>query len=425
MTDRAAADPVAALAAFLDLYPTAGGGIGIAVSGGSDSMALLHAAALLARQRSLPLTAATVDHRLRAGSDAEARQVGAVCTGLGVGHAILPWADAPGHGNLQQAARQARRRLLSAWALREGVSLVLLGHTADDVAETVLLRLARGSGVDGLARMRAWWMADGVAWGRPFLDLPRAGLRRWLADRGKTWIDDPSNDDLRHDRARARRLMEALAPLGLTRERLCRTAGHMARAREVLEAAAIGRAQTDLRIEQGDVLLSPRCLHLQADETAGRLLRAALEWIGGSGKPRWEALLRAAALVQRGRRAALGGCTLLPEPWGAAPGGVRVTREMRAVAGLSVPVRSDGPMIWDRWTIVPPEASPTGDLRVAALGPAGLAQLASVPRNLPAVSLMASPAIWTGDCLVAAPLAGGSRGWSCTPASPFPLPVGS
>ena len=144
------ADAVAAVMARAPAGP-----VGVAVSGGSDSTALLALVRAWAEAEGRSVLAVTVDHRLRPESAGEAGVVAELCARLGVGHATRVWADAPGRGNLQASARAARQHLIGAWAREAGLAAVALGHTLDDQAETVLLRLARGSGVDGLAAMRA------------------------------------------------------------------------------------------------------------------------------------------------------------------------------------------------------------------------------------------------------------------------------
>ena len=297
--------------------------VGVAVSGGGDSVALLHLArAALAGGG---LLAVTVDHGLREGSAAEAAEAGRLCADLAVPHDVLRW-EGEGRGNLQARAREARRRLIGEWARKRGVETVLLGHTADDQAETVLLRLARGSGVDGLAGMPEGFRAEGVTWARPLLGVTREALRAWLRARGIAWAEDPSNDDPRFDRARARALTEALAGLGLTRERLLRTAGHMARARAALDSRAAGIARERAHEDGGGLLLPLDLLEgFEAEDAPGRLLAAALIWVGGQEvRPRWEALGRLVDLVRAGRAATLHGCRVAPEgTW------LRLEREAR------------------------------------------------------------------------------------------------
>lgn len=308
--------------------------VGVAVSGGGDSVALLHLVLDAMRPHGRNVLAVTVDHGLREGSDQEAAAVARLCAGLGVPHDTLRWDDS-GRGNLQARARAARRRMIGAWARERGVESVLLGHTADDQAETVLLRLARGSGVDGLAGMPEGFWAEGVAWERPLLGVTREALRDWLRAREIAWAEDPSNEDPRFDRARARAMMEGLAGLGLTRGRLLRTAEHMRRARATLDAQAAGIARDSVR-EEGGSLLLPRDLlgRFGSEDAPGRLLAAALMWVGGREvRPRWESLERLVMLARAERVATLHGCRVSTEgPW------LRVAPEARG----SAPVRRSG-----------------------------------------------------------------------------------
>ncbi|MEM8699192.1 MAG: tRNA lysidine(34) synthetase TilS, partial [Pseudomonadota bacterium] len=175
--------------------------LGIALSGGADSTALaLIAARALGAEA---LRAATVDHRLRPESREEAEVAGRIAASLGIPHEILTWQEAhqdraptgEGGGNLQARARMARQGLLTDWARAHRLSAVLLGHTMDDQAETVLMRLERGSGADGLAGMAARVEIGGMVWLRPLLDLRRADLRDLLRAEGLDWTEDPSNQD--------------------------------------------------------------------------------------------------------------------------------------------------------------------------------------------------------------------------------------
>ena len=188
------------------------GSLGLAVSGGGDSMAMLHLAVACGLRPAI----VTVNHGLRAEAAAEAEQVGAVASTLGLSHTTLIWQGWDHSGNLQDAARKARRRLIAAWAVQNHIATVALGHTQNDIAETFVMRLQRGAGVDGLATMAPRWPEGSVLWQRPLLGFTRAELRQWLQAQGKTWVEDPSNDNPRFDRVRARKAMAVLQPLGVT-----------------------------------------------------------------------------------------------------------------------------------------------------------------------------------------------------------------
>lgn len=186
--------------------------IGVAVSGGADSMALLAAA-----HRCWPgqVEAATVDHGLRPEARAEAAMVGQWCARHGVAHAVLA-VEAPLAGNLQSAAREARYALLERWREGRGLAWLMTAHQADDQVETVMLRLGRGAGVGGLASVRA---RRGAVL-RPLLGERRAALRAFCMAHGIPFVDDPSNEDARFDRVRLRRALagtDLIDPAGLAR----------------------------------------------------------------------------------------------------------------------------------------------------------------------------------------------------------------
>lgn len=212
----------------------------LAVSGGGDSIALMHMAHdhLAARRPDVRLVAATVDHGLRAASADEARHVARTCQRLGIGHVTLRWdADVPAAG-MQDAARQARYALLTELATKHRSPIVLTGHTADDQAETVAMRAARAEEGRGLAGIdEAALSARRIWFVRPFLHIGRRDLRDWLAAHGHDWIDDPSNDDRRFERVRMR---AALAHDPQRRDALLAKAAHHAesRRRTAMQGAA-------------------------------------------------------------------------------------------------------------------------------------------------------------------------------------------
>lgn len=370
--------------------------LGIAVSGGSDSLALLHALHRLFGDRAMTLRAATVDHGLRAGARAEAEGVAGIARTLGIEHDILTWDGWSGKGNLQAEARRARYALLAGWAVRNELGAVVLGHTADDQAENFLMRLARSSGVDGLSAMRAHRVIGGVPFLRPLLRVGRAELRGYLTRLGAGWVEDPSNSDMRFTRVRARSVLDALEPLGITADTLGEVAGNLANARDALDWYTFTAAREMVEIDGGDVVIDLRRFRTLPVEIARRMLIGAITWISGADyAPRRAAMMDFVEAARRGRSATLGGCRLLrqgPHLW--------VCREFGAVRG-KVAV-SGG--IWDgRWraTGTPPPKS-----EIRALGTAGLGQCPDWRASgRPWVSLIASPALWIGDILLAAPLA--------------------
>lgn len=219
------------LVALTGEEPTFARPLGVAVSGGPDSMALL---VLAAKAFPHAVIAATVDHGLRESAAGEARMVAGQADQLGVPHTILTVAEPIAGASLQAQARAARYAALADWADRFAALSIATAHHADDQAETFLMRAARGSGITGLAAIRPQAAVRGAALVRPLLGWRRAALRAIVRRAGVSFVDDPSNDDLRHDRTRFRRLLdqhEWLDPPALART-----------------AAAVGEAERDLAL---------------------------------------------------------------------------------------------------------------------------------------------------------------------------------
>ena len=188
------------------------GSVLIGVSGGPDSMALLRLALLWAEAPGRPrIVAATVDHGLRPDSAAEAAQVANWCAALGVPHRVLCWEGEKPAARIQERARDARYRLLVDHTGVEGCDTLFTAHHMDDQAETVLIRMARGSGVSGLAAMRPVVLREGVRHGRPLLGWRKEELIRICAESGQPYFTDPSNANPRYARTRLRTLAPTLA----------------------------------------------------------------------------------------------------------------------------------------------------------------------------------------------------------------------
>lgn len=381
--------------------------IGLSVSGGGDSIAMMHLAASILPSRNLHVV--SVDHGLRAEAESELALVARQADDLGLNHTVLRW-HWDGTGNLQAAARAGRMGLIADWAKARGITTLWLGHTEDDQVETFLMRLARGSGVDGLAGMSRFSKRDGLRIFRPLLGFARADLRDWLRAEGITWCDDPSNDDPGFDRVRARQMMARLDDLGLTRKRVLQTVDHMQAARLSLVAAARQFAQDHVRQDQGDLVFATPALALEKEDVPRRVMAAAFGWVSGQiYRPRFDSLLDVARRVQQGEKATLGGCVVFVQ----SDGQMRLTREAAATLPISWDSDTAGALstcIWDnRWVLEGPFSN---GMTVAALG-AGIRHCPDWRASgLPRDSLLASPAIWKGETLVAAPLAGLSLGWS-------------
>lgn len=212
----------------------------LAVSGGPDSVALMWLAARWRRglARGPQLTVVTVDHGLRPEAAREAREVRQLAAELGLPHRTLRWRGAKPKTGLPAAAREARYRLLAGAARTAGAGHVLTAHTRDDQAETLLMRMAAGSGLAGLAGMAPRSALNGIELARPLLAIGKVRLVATCEARRLPFVRDPSNDDPRFTRVRWRGLLPELAEAGLTTVRLGQLAGRMARADAALDRLA-------------------------------------------------------------------------------------------------------------------------------------------------------------------------------------------
>ncbi|WP_247226551.1 tRNA lysidine(34) synthetase TilS [Yoonia sp. F2084L] len=381
--------------------------IGLSVSGGGDSIALMQLAVRLRSPKHLRVI--TIDHGLRPEAKDEIALVAAQAAKLGLHHTVTRW-EWDGQGNLQAAARAGRWGAIYDWAMMYNMREVWLGHTEDDQVETVLMRLARGSGIDGLTAMYPLTNRNGLRVLRPMLGIARADLRDWLRAEQINWCDDPSNEDPRFDRVRARQMFTQLETLGLTRKRLLQTIDHMQAAHKSLQAAAHQFAKEHIRQDAGDLIFAPAAVDLKKADAPRRVMAAAFSWVGGKAyRPRFEQMLETVAKAQNGATVTLGGCLLSSDQNNM----VRMTREAAATNAVTRPaahrVNATG-VFWDRrWLLEGPLAD---HLTYKALGDGIKACPNWRDSGMPRVSLLASPSVWNADTLLAAPLAGLPGGWS-------------
>lgn len=383
----------ALLAAVAAAIPEAARRVAVAVSGGSDSVALLHLLARIAPDRGLDLQAVTVDHRLRPEAAAEAALVGRICASLQVPHSVLTWEHGAVAGNLMQQARIARRSLISDWARAQGVDVVALGHTADDQAEGMLMALAREAGLDGLSGMAPLHQGGGgVSWLRPLLAQSRSALRDYLRRHGGTWIDDPTNADPRFLRTRARAALDALGKVGITPGKIAHSVALLGQSRAALASVLADFARDHVIEQAGALTLDRAALAALHPELRRLLIARAVIWISGADHPpRRLSQLSLLDHIRRGQSATLGGVRFR-----LAPRSIRIAREPRAVG----PAVLAG-QVWDgRWIV---DATAGGEVR--ALGAAGLAQMQGWrATGLPRDALVVSPSVWDGARLIAAPV---------------------
>jgi len=290
----------------------------------------------------------TVDHGLRAGSSSDARKVVAGAKQAGLKAIILSWRGKKPKAGIEAAAREARYRLMGAWLTRHRIATLFVGHTQDDQAETFLLRLARGSGLDGLSAMqaRAPWPVPGfphLGVARPLLSFGRQDLRDYLTVRGQSWLDDPMNQDIAFDRVKIRKAGAALAEAGLSPARIAAAAAHLARARETLEivtGAVLARAVRPLgeKVEDG-LVLDAGAIGAAPREVGLRALAAVLMAVSGQAyRPRFESLERLFNRIAAGGfkgGATLHGCQVGPARGNFEPHDLLVRKERSRKTGGS------------------------------------------------------------------------------------------
>ena len=273
-----------------------------AVSGGSDSLAtlLLLGDHLRRTNPDTALLAVTVDHGLRRESAAEAANVAALCASRGIAHRTMVWSGAKPTTGLAAAARAARYRLITQAAAEAGSDMIVTGHTADDQAETVTMRGARGDGL-GLAGMAPATLLDGQVWVvRPLLSTRRQTLRDFLSKQGVDWIDDPTNTDRRFERPRIRTELADDEPR--IEAALKGAAAAAARRTSLGEAAAALIGAHASLVSPGLVRLGPEFLAAGDAETV-HTLRVLLAAMGGTSFLPDEGRVR--ALLMRLRAAPL------------------------------------------------------------------------------------------------------------------------
>jgi len=336
----------------------------LAVSGGSDSMGL---ARLIADAREsveaiadADITVLTVDHGLRAAAAEAAARVGRWSRQLGFDHVPLHCRETLPTSWVQAAAREERYRLMTEWCLGQGADVLLVAHTLDDQAETVLMRLARGSGVDGLSAMAPLVVQNGVTVARPLLGVSRNDIRSYLAALDQPWIEDPSNDDVRFERVRVRNALPALADLGLTPQALATTARRLQRARAMLDGAAGQAMSRHVRAyDAGFCVVESALLSAEHEEIVLRVLARCLCAVGGEPYPPRQAALEGLleALSAGPCRRTLAGCAI-----GQTDEAITITREAGRMPDQPLALRAGRPALWDRRFRVCADVGPDGEM---------------------------------------------------------------
>jgi tRNA(Ile)-lysidine synthase len=337
----------------------------LAVSGGSDSLALLLLAADFSKKVSVQFHAVTVDHGLRPAAATEAAQVAEICAGLGIPHQTLTlsWNDVSGVS--QARARRARYAALCNFAHSTGARSILTGHTRDDQAETFMIRCRSGSGAWGLAGMAlrapapVWPEGRGIWLERPLLFTEREGLQEFLVARGLDWVRDPSNENVVFERVRMRRLIGRRPWL---KHQILALQARYTQHRTQLQAELKRWSGAHLNWHPGGTAqIEYHAFQQLDDDRAGRLLALLLPCVSGQeAGPRSVKISSVLQSVREGRASTLGGCRLFVQK-----SHLMIAPEDR----LPAPEAMDGTtLIWKGRQIVTSAHDVRADLRLAAWG---------------------------------------------------------
>lgn len=380
----------------------------VAVSGGPDSMALmLMLASWCARtgENAPQLHVLSVDHGLRRESADEIEFVARVCRQYDLPHKAFSWCGPKSKGNIPANSRNARYDLMCDWCAQHRVSHLLVAHTLDDQAETVLLRLARGSGVDGLsamARSRAW---NTTMIYRPLLGVERSRLLQLLDEAQCPYVSDPSNHDLKYDRVQIRQALEVLEPLGISSHGLAKTAGRLAQAREALDIVTEQAIAMSVVIhDAGYCILKPEKLEKFPYEIRRRLLASLLRAVAGrSYAPPHSSLdnLLSWVLAPNGPTRTLGDCLLMSRQ-----GKIWVIREIGREALPEVLLYPGQSVLWDHRIKVALSACAENPMVVKALGVdtyAAIKATLEAKNRYPSALAAGLPSFWQDEELIAVP----------------------
>ena len=386
---------------LLDNDVSLGEKIAVAVSGGADSMCL----ALLASEVT-DVIALIVDHGLRAESTSEAEGVQQQLRSLGIKAEILSWGlDEKPVSNIQAEAREARYRLMTDWCRERHVSYLFVAHHQDDQAETILLRMARGSGLAGLAGMPAKRdLAQGLTLVRPLLGVPKARIIKTLQQRNIAWVDDPSNESEKFDRVKARKFLVNPPLPGLSAARLADTANHLRRAKDAIEHY-VARWLDDAVVfhDAGFAEFDTNQIHDVPDEISLRGLACILRFASGASySPRFEKLFRLWQMLHE--QSFSGGTLNGAQLTGNRNGRVIVFREAAAV---NAPSAVDKWAVWDRrFQIVGDPRAECPGITLGALGAdltSDMKVIAEEKNDFPASILPTLPAFFEAGRLIAVP----------------------
>ncbi|MDR3474465.1 MAG: tRNA lysidine(34) synthetase TilS [Devosia sp.] len=385
-------------ATLLRLFtPVAGcGGVGLAVSGGADSLALM----LLARQwaATLPrppkITVYSVDHGLRPEAAAEVDFVCRTAAASGFAVRTLRWEGRKPTSGVQAAARAARYRLIGEAMAADGAEVLLTAHHREDQAETVLMRLAHGSGFDGLRGMTAMGEVERVRVFRPLLDVPSGRLRALVAAAGLRPVVDSSNLDRHYERVRWRQALPQLAELGLGAGQVVQLARRAGEAEDAIRQWANERFAALVQFDSLGAARLPIAPFAGLPRAVGvRLLGRLLDAVGGGQRP------RALGVIERcydrvSGAAPFAGATLLGTAVRRRADELWLSREPGRQAGAPTALGASQTLLWDHRFLIANHSDRTLSIRMAGrLSREAAERLVGRPLAAPASAIRSAPLV--------------------------------
>jgi tRNA(Ile)-lysidine synthase len=385
--------------------------IAVGVSGGPDSLALVYLVDRWACNHGGRAVGLTLDHGLRDQSAAEAAQVGRWLDGRGIEHHTLNWIGDKPTSAIQETARGVRREMLLSWCRDAGIVHLALAHHADDQAETYVMRLAHGSGPDGLAGMASVTESSHARIIRPLLRTPKSRLVATVSAMGHSWINDPSNDQDAFERIRVRKALAAMEETGAGLRPISRVMNDYATQRHELDAVTAHLVMHGTTFHAaGYAMIDLNDLWANGPVLGVRALSRVLMAIGGRHyAPARQSVVRLYEKLKTngpGKSRTLGGCRLIPMN-----GGCLVCREQRNLPGERV-VTSSGKIKWDnrfQLDLVADALNPvSGDLTIRPLGKNGWCDLVAEapgirPCSVPEPARYSLPALYHNDAIVQVP----------------------
>ena len=377
--------------------------LGLAVSGGSDSLAMLYICNDWAQKNKVKLHCLTVDHKLRSESAKEAELVANHCSGLGINHEIVEWKHEGNiSGNLSDSARSARYKLIDKW--RKELSFVLVGHTKNDQIETFFMNLKRGSGIEGLKGMPlSFKRPEGYFVLRPLIHSSRESLQQVLQEKNINWVSDPSNLNEDFERISQRKTWEILKSKGFSESRIELSVAHMRRAHDALKQMLPIHFKQIGKQELTDLLWDYNAFIALPEEFKLRLLSSAIMWNGNLHyRPRLKAVLDVLKNIMQKKTAVLGGAIFYHHA-----GKIRMTTEFKSLENNTVNC-SLGSVWRNNWEV----KRAIKDGYIAPIGITGNNQLSKKQKSsMPYRSRIIQPGIFLKGKLLVAPTldSGGSE----------------